>query len=81
MNFFLVQMLSLGAEYQIPLKSTGDEKLWDFSNIRGGLGLQISRFQMDYALVPLGDIGLTHRFTLSVRFDGTLNLLASEIKE
>ncbi len=59
--------VSLRAGYQFPVASTGDP-LWDMNNVRGGLGLQISRFRVDYALAPFGELGLTHRFTLSMYF-------------
>lgn len=32
-----------------------------------GLGAERGRFQVDYAAVPLGDLGLTHRVSLGVR--------------
>ena len=33
-----------------------------------GLGVKFSRFTMDYAFLPYGDLGDTHRITLGVRF-------------
>ena len=38
-----------------------------------GIGLQISRFRADYALVPFGDLGLTHQFTISILFGTAKN--------
>jgi hypothetical protein len=34
-----------------------------------GLGLKFSRFTMDYAFLPYGDLGNTHRVTLGLRFE------------
>jgi hypothetical protein len=33
------------------------------------LGLKFSRFTMDYAFLPYGDLGNTHRVTLGLRFE------------
>ena len=34
-----------------------------------GLGIKFSRFTMDYAFLPYGDLGNTHRLTLGLRFE------------
>ena len=34
-----------------------------------GIGLKISGFTMDYAFMPYGDLGSTHRVTLGLRFE------------
>jgi hypothetical protein len=34
-----------------------------------GIGLKVNRFTMDYAFVPYGDLGNTHRITLGLRFE------------
>ena len=34
-----------------------------------GLGLKLRRFTMDYAFLPYGDLGPTHRVTLGLRFE------------
>jgi len=68
-----------GAEYQIalcalrlgftsPLSGERDKRLVRAENLRGGFGVKISRYRLDYALAPVGDLGLSQRFTLSVRF-------------
>jgi hypothetical protein len=62
-----LSLIALRAGYQFPLAHT-DDALWDLDNARTGIGLQISRFRLDYALVPFGDLGLTHRFTLSLQW-------------
>ncbi len=62
-----LEAIALRGGYQLPLAGTGD-KAGDLMNFRGGIGLQVSRFRMDYALAPFGDLGLTHRFTLAMSF-------------
>jgi hypothetical protein len=37
-------------------------------HFRGGLGIAISRYRVDYTIAPFGDLGLTQRFTLSATF-------------
>ncbi|MEW6557896.1 MAG: PorV/PorQ family protein [Elusimicrobiota bacterium] len=39
-----------------------------FSGFGGGLGFRIFNFSTDYAFVPYGDLGNTHRISFSVRF-------------
>jgi hypothetical protein len=34
-----------------------------------GLGVKFNRFTMDYAFLPYGDLGNTHRVTLGLRFE------------
>ncbi len=46
----------------------GGNDLGATSGLRGGFGLTLRKFQIDYALVPLGDLGLTHRFSLLANF-------------
>jgi outer membrane protein OmpA-like peptidoglycan-associated protein len=38
------------------------------ANMTVGLGLRLGAAQVDYALVPMGELGLTHRVSLSWRF-------------
>ena len=46
----------------------GGNDLGATSGLRGGFGLTLRRFQVDYAVVPFGDYGLTHRFSLLANF-------------
>lgn len=46
----------------------GGNDLGATSGLRGGFGLTLRRFQIDYALIPFGDLGLTHRFSLIANF-------------
>lgn len=38
------------------------------TNINGGLGLKLNRFNFDYSVSPFGDLGMAHRISLLVRF-------------
>ncbi len=42
--------------------------LGGLANFSGGAGLRFKTASLDYALVPLGDLGLTHRVSLNFRF-------------
>ena len=55
--------LRTGYKYQL-----GGNNLGAISGLAGGFGLTLLRFQLDYALVPFGVLGLTHRFSLVANF-------------
>ncbi len=55
--------LRTGYNYQI-----GGNDLGAISGLTGGFGLTLRQFQVDYALVPFGVLGLTHRFSLVANF-------------
>ncbi|MEW6557524.1 MAG: PorV/PorQ family protein [Elusimicrobiota bacterium] len=57
--------LALRAGYLLP---TSDYRLTDFKDFGGGLGLRILNFSTDYAFVPYGVLGNTHRISFSVKF-------------
>jgi hypothetical protein len=42
--------------------------LGGLSNFSAGMGLRFSSMSLDYAFIPLGDLGLTHRISLNYRF-------------
>ncbi|RKU30910.1 hypothetical protein C6497_03730 [Candidatus Poribacteria bacterium] len=46
----------------------GGNDLGILSGLRSGFGLTLKRFQIDYALIPFGVLGLTHRFSLIATF-------------
>ena len=46
----------------------GGNDLGAMSGLRAGFGLTLRRFQIDYALVPYGALGLTNRFSLIASF-------------
>ena len=58
-----ILQLRSGYRYQI-----GGNDLGAISGLTGGFGLTLLRFQIDYALVPFGVLGLTHRFSLVANF-------------
>ncbi|MCY3743836.1 MAG: PorV/PorQ family protein [Candidatus Poribacteria bacterium] len=58
-----ILQLRSGYNYRI-----GGNDLGAISGLRGGFGLKVLRFQVDYALVPFGVLGLTHRFSLVANF-------------
>ena len=58
-----ILQLRTGYKYQI-----GGNDLGAISGLTGGFGLTLLRFQVDYALVPFGVLGLTHRFSLVANF-------------
>ncbi|MCY4567980.1 MAG: PorV/PorQ family protein, partial [Candidatus Poribacteria bacterium] len=55
--------LRTGYKYKI-----GGNDLGAISGLTGGFGLTLLRFQIDYALVPFGVLGLTHRVSLVANF-------------
>jgi hypothetical protein len=59
------KIFSLRFGYRYALKSVD---LGGFSNFSGGLGLRFNAMSFDYAFVPLGDLGVTHRISLNYRF-------------
>jgi len=70
---------SLGAEYWVSpnLAVRGgyqfghgaDQLQSQFVGLGVGLGIKFSRFTMDYAFLPYGDLGNTHRITVGLRFE------------
>ena len=58
-----ILQLRTGYNYQI-----GGNDLGAISGLTGGFGLTLRQFQVDYALVPYGVLGLTHRFSLVANF-------------
>ena len=55
--------LRTGYKYKI-----GGNDLGAISGLAGGFGLTLRQFQLDYALIPFGVLGLTHRFSLVANF-------------
>lgn len=48
-----------------------DPDLAQLSGLTAGIGLRLSEYQLDYAFVPFGDLGSTHRISFTVRFGQT----------
>ncbi|MHB0995337.1 MAG: PorV/PorQ family protein [Elusimicrobiales bacterium] len=61
----LTPKLALRAGYR--LRMYGNE-LGAWSGFSAGMGLGLERFNFDYAFAPFGEIGNSHRFTVSFRF-------------
>lgn len=71
---------AIGTEYQIPItqsmttalragyntRTLGD--LTGTTGLAGGIGLTYQKLSLDYAIVPFGSLGLTHRISLSFKF-------------
>ncbi len=64
-GYTLANILQLRTGYKYKF---GGNDLGAISGLAGGFGLTLKRFQIDYALVPFGDLGLTHRFSLIASF-------------
>ncbi len=65
LGYTLAKILQLRTGY---IYKFGGNDLGVVSGLRGGFGLTLRRFQIDYALVPFGALGLTHRFSLIANF-------------
>lgn len=48
--------------------SAGDNAISKYAGFMAGIGLKFHLMQVDYAFVPLGDLGTTHRVTLGMKF-------------
>jgi long-subunit fatty acid transport protein len=81
--------LSVGAEYVfsniIAARAGynirfGENNLDGLTGISGGIGLNIASIKLDYAIVPYGDLGTTHRATLTYQF-GSSNQAPPSIKK
>ncbi|MFH1618503.1 MAG: PorV/PorQ family protein, partial [bacterium] len=65
-EYWMNKNLAVRAGYQV---GRGQDKLG--SSLVGagfGMGIKLDKFNMDYAFVPFGDLGNTHRITLGMRF-------------
>jgi len=66
--------INLGLEYSLQngfVLRGGYQSNTDFellSSLRGGLGYATANYRIDYAFVPYGDIGNTHRATFTLNF-------------
>ena len=63
-----INVLALRVGYLKSLNPEDVTKVADFKGLGGGIGLRILNFSTDYAFVPYGDLGNTHRMAFSVRF-------------
>ena len=65
LGYTILNILQLRSGYIYKL---GGNDLGAMSGLRAGFGLTLRRFQIDYALVPYGALGLTNRFSLIASF-------------
>ena len=71
---------SVGAEWNYPVAEStsfafragynvrNDRDIEGLTGFSGGFGLSLTQFRIDYAWVPLGDLGMTHRISLGFKF-------------
>lgn len=64
-EYWLLNMVGLRAGYKYGYHT---DSLGNIVGITGGLSLRAFNFQLDYAFVPFGELGDTHRFSLSAKF-------------
>jgi|GEM_PF-316389 len=60
-EYWLIEAIAIRAGYKT------ETDLGSLSGLSAGLAFRISDFQLDYAFVPYGDMGLTHRFSVMWR--------------
>jgi len=65
-EFWISPNLAARAGYQFG--HGGDQLQSKLVGLGAGLGLKFQRLTLDYAFMPYGDLGSTHRMTLGVRF-------------
>lgn len=66
-EFWISRNLAVRAGYQLGHGS--DQLQSKLVGLGAGLGLKFGRFTMDYAFIPYGDLGDTHRMTVGLRFE------------
>ncbi|OGR76131.1 MAG: hypothetical protein A2X32_02560 [Elusimicrobia bacterium GWC2_64_44] len=64
-EYLLGKGLAFRAGYQL---GRSQDELGGLTGLGAGLGLKFDRFTLDYAYVPFGDLGDTHRMTLGFTF-------------
>jgi hypothetical protein len=65
-TFDITKNLSLIGGFRREISNQSDSSVPLFFN--AGIGFKISNFNLDYAFVPLGDIGNTHRISVTLKF-------------
>ncbi len=76
-EFFPLKTIALRCGYNYPITNND---LGNFPvNITAGIGLNLGNFSFDYAWVPYGDLGQTHRFSLIKKF-GTRHKIKTQMK-
>lgn len=64
-EYWLLPQLALRAGYQF---GRSQDKLGGIVGLGTGIGIKVDMMSVDYALVPFGDLGNTHRITIGARF-------------
>ncbi|MDD5757314.1 MAG: PorV/PorQ family protein [bacterium] len=67
----LSNRFNLGAEYvynQVIAIRAGYKFGYDVDSFTAGFGVKISRYSLDYAFAPKGDLGDNHRISMGIRF-------------
>ncbi|MBI4375792.1 MAG: PorV/PorQ family protein [Elusimicrobia bacterium] len=64
-EYWIVPQFAIRAGYQL---GRAQDQLGGASGLGTGIGVRIERLAVDYAYVPFGDLGHTHRVTLGARF-------------
>lgn len=65
---FSIALFDFRLGYVQPLSGVRDRSLSAGEHLRGGFGIHWSRYRADYTLAPIGDLGLTQRFTVGIAF-------------
>ncbi|RMH71069.1 MAG: tetratricopeptide repeat protein [Gemmatimonadetes bacterium] len=66
MEFWIQHMIALRAGYKY--KTEGTDALGDDTGYTAGAGFRVGTIHLDYAFVPYGNLGETHRFSLAFHF-------------
>jgi hypothetical protein len=66
LEYHLSDSLEIRVGYKHPFKDQGLGEFPDV-NITGGLGFKLGSFSFDYAWMPYGDLGMTHRISIGSR--------------
>lgn len=64
-EFWANKALAIRSGYQLGRRQ---DRLGGLTGFGAGLGFRLERIKIDYAFVPFGDLGDTHRMTLGLRF-------------
>jgi hypothetical protein len=70
LEYNLASYFTLRGGYKL---ASGASDLGALVGVSAGFGLQFDRFNLDYAVTPFGDLGLSHRISLLVHFGTTNN--------
>lgn len=67
LEYSVSNLLTLRGGYQVT--PGNDLGVTGLTNISAGFGMQLNRFNLDYAFLPFGELGNTHRLSLLIKFD------------